>query len=275
MGARFLVLGPVSISDGGAVTALGVTKPTALLAALLLHPGPVVPTAFLRQALWGSGPPARAPQTLQTYVVRLRRQMSGFGLPGDAVQAVRGGYRMAAGVGTLDLVEFRALLAEAARQGTAESQLVIVRRALGMWREPLLGNVRSDALQRDAVPRLVEEWRAAQTRAFELELGLGRVRGVLAELGRVSGAHPGHEPFREQLVRALYRVGRRGEALAECRRSMSYLHDELGVNPGAPLRGLELAILRGEDVLPPAARIRRRGRESGPVLRTASFGQAS
>jgi SARP family transcriptional regulator, regulator of embCAB operon len=247
MTTRFLVLGPVSVTDGRRVVALRAAKPTALLAAVLLHPGAVVSTDYLRQALWGADQPACAKDTLQTYVLRLKRQFAGLGVPRDTIEAVRGGYRMALDADSLDLVAFRQLINEARRQSDPRAELGLVRRALAMWRGPLLGNVRSDLLQRDVVPRLTEERLRVAARAFELEIALGRGRRVLAELRRATRAHPQHERFWEQLVQALHRTGRRSEALVECRRATTCLRDELGVAPGPVLRRMELAILRGED----------------------------
>jgi DNA-binding SARP family transcriptional activator len=253
MTTGFLVLGPVSITDGRRTVTLRAAKPTVLLAAVLLHPGAVVSTDYLRQALWGADQPACAKDTLQTYVLRLKRQFASLGIPRDTIRTVRGGYRMALDADSLDLVAFRQLMNEARRQSDPRIELELVRRGLAMWRGPLLGNVRSDLIQRDVVPRLTEERLLVAARAFELELALGRSRRVLAELRRAARAHPQHERFWEQLVQALYRTGRRSEALVECRRATTYLREELGVAPGPVLRRLEMSILRGEEVGVPRA----------------------
>lgn len=258
MSVRFLVLGPVSVVGERGPVVLGAAKPTVLLAAVLLHPGAVVPVQFLRRALWGADQPVCAKETLQTYVLRLRRQFAAMGVPRETLRAVPGGYRLAVDEGAVDLVEFRRLLLRARHQSDPEIELALIRSALALWREPLLGNVRSDLVQRDLVPRLTEERLRAADRAFELELALGRGRGVLAELRRATRSHPQHERFWEQLVQALYRAGRRSEALAECRAAAGHLRDELGAAPGPVLRALELAILRGQELPPPLRRGARR-----------------
>ena len=69
-------------------------------------------------------------------------------------------------------------------------------------------------------------------------------------------------PFRErlwgELMLALYRSGRQAEALRAYARVRSLLGEELGIEPGAPLRGLEEAMLLQKpelDWVPPASTI--------------------
>jgi hypothetical protein len=61
-----------------------------------------------------------------------------------------------------------------------------------------------------------------------------------------------HERFWEQLIEALYRTGRRAEALAEYRTVKQHLQEELGIDPGPGLQRLELMVLRGDPVEPRA-----------------------
>ena len=60
-------------------------------------------------------------------------------------------------------------------------------------------------------------------------------------------------PLRErrwgQLMLALYRAGRQGEAMGAYQRARSLLADELGVDPGPDLRRLEAAIVAQDDAL--------------------------
>ncbi|MBQ0825191.1 AfsR/SARP family transcriptional regulator [Streptomyces tagetis] len=247
---RFQLLGPLSITDGHDVAVLPPAKPTSLLAALLVRPGEVVPADRLRRAVWGEAQPAAAKAALQSCVLRLRRLFSKYGVEERSVLAVAGGYRLSADGDTLDLLHFRRLVSEAA--GAGDSELPLLRTALGLWRGPLLANVPSELLHRDEVPRLVEERLRVLERVCEIQLARGRCREVLVDLWEATRTHPQHEGFAAQLMRALYRAGRQREALAEYGRIRSHLRDELGVDPGAELRGLELAILRGEEPHRPA-----------------------
>ena len=74
------------------------------------------------------------------------------------------------------------------------------------------------------------------------------------DLWEATRTHPQHEGLTGQLMRALYQAGRQNEALAEYRRIRAHLRDEFGVDPGAELQRLELAILRGDVPVPPGPR---------------------
>lgn len=244
---RFQLLGPLSITDGRDVVVLPPSKPTALLAALLIRPGSVVSTDHLRGVVWGEDQPATAKAALQSCVLRLRRIFAKYGIEDQAVTAVAGGYRVRADAGTLDLLHFRQLVDRAAGPGE-EPELYTLRAALALWQGPLLANVPSDLLHRDEVPRLAEERLRVLERVGDIELEHGRCREILVDLWEVTRVYPAHERFSEQLMLALYRTGRQTEALAEYRRVKGRLREELGVDPRADLQRLELAILRGDDL---------------------------
>lgn len=246
--ARFTVLGLLAIADQRETAVLQPSKPATLLAALLVRPNTVVSVEWLQRAIWGDETPATAKAALHSCVLRLRRcspSTASRATPSRRCPAVTGWPPTA---GTLDLLEFRELLRLANQAADQEGELDLLREALGLWQLPVLGNVPSDAVHREEVPRLTEEWLRTAERAYDIELALGRCREVLAELWSVARSHPVHERFWEQLIEALYRTGRRADALAEYRRVRDHLIEELGVDPGPVLQGLELAILRGESV---------------------------
>ncbi|MGW1019371.1 BTAD domain-containing putative transcriptional regulator [Streptomyces niveus] len=247
---RFQLLGPLSITDGSDTVVLQPSKPTILLASLLLHANSVVSADYLQRTMWGEEQPATSRAALQTCVLRLRRLFTKHGVTETPIEAVPGGYRITAGPLHLDLIGFREEIRRAEETADPESELHVLKGALSLWEGSVLANVRSDVLHRDEVPRLVEERLRTLERACDLKLRLGRCGEALVELWSASRAHPGHERFREQLIEALYRTGRQTEALAEYRLVKDYLHDELGVDPSPALRRLEMAILRGEDLGP-------------------------
>ncbi|MFB7591347.1 BTAD domain-containing putative transcriptional regulator [Streptomyces sp. NPDC056169] len=244
---RFQLLGPLSVTDGRDVVMLPPSKPTALLAALLVRPGSVVSTDRLRDIVWGEEHPTTAKTALQSCVLRLRRLFAKYGIEDQAVVAVAGGYRIDADAETLDLLHFRRLVERAASSGTG-SELYTLRSALALWQGGLLSNVPSDLLHRDEVPRLAEERLRVLERVCDIELEHDRCREALVDLWEVTRVYPAHERFAEQLIVALYRTGRQTEALAEYRRIKGHLRERLGVDPRAELQRLELAILRGEDL---------------------------
>ncbi|MBF6055082.1 hypothetical protein AF335_09185 [Streptomyces eurocidicus] len=242
----------MSISRGGELAVLPDSRPAALLAALLLRPGQVVSTEYLQRAVWGDEPPLNARATLHTCVLRLRRLFAKFGISDDAIKTLPGGYRLPVSGETLDLARFEELTAAAEKAGDPEREAALLHDALLLWQGEPISNIRSDTLHRDEVPRLQEEWLRAAERWFDIELALGRCGRALPGLRAAVRAHPGHERFWEHLIEALYRTGRQSEALAEYRAVKRYLSDELGVDPRASLRRLELAILRGDELGPPA-----------------------
>jgi DNA-binding SARP family transcriptional activator len=57
---RFQLLGPLCIADGERVAVLQPSKPTNLLATLLLHSGTIVSTGYLLRTVWDHDPPTTA-----------------------------------------------------------------------------------------------------------------------------------------------------------------------------------------------------------------------
>ena len=98
---------------------------------------------------------------------------------------------------------------------------------------------------------------------IDADLSCGRHGALAPELEALVAAHPLRERFREQLMLALYRCGRQGEALAVYRETRRTLSDELGIEPTPPLRELERAILRHDPSLEPP----RRTGPTAPVTR--------
>ncbi|WBB71520.1 BTAD domain-containing putative transcriptional regulator [Micromonospora sp. WMMD1128] len=248
--AAFRVLGPLTLTTGADALVLPPSKVTCLLAALLLHPDEVVSVATLQQAIWGDDPPVSARAALQTCALRLRQLFQRHGLTANVIRTVPGGYRITAGPQTVDLMRFRELAGRTRAEPEPETELATLEEALALWREPMLANVPSEALHRDVVPRVGEERVRVIERLCDLKIGLGRDRSVLVDLWAATRVYPANERFAAKLVEVLYRTGRQADALTELRRIKEHLGNELGVGPGAGLRRLELAILRGEAPTP-------------------------
>jgi streptogramin lyase len=90
---------------------------------------------------------------------------------------------------------------------------------------------------------------------IDADLTCGRHAVVVAELEALVSEHPLRERLRGQLMLALYRSGRQGDALAAYRAVRTALDVQLGVEPTPALRELELAILRHDRSLEPPARV--------------------
>jgi DNA-binding SARP family transcriptional activator len=105
---RFKVLGPLEVEgDTGAAVVISGQRPRALLTALLLDPGAVVPLDRLVDALWGEEPPSAPGNALQQIVARLRSRLAAAGDGAvDALVTAPGGYRLAVSPDAVDAALF-------------------------------------------------------------------------------------------------------------------------------------------------------------------------
>ncbi|PRX90746.1 AfsR/SARP family transcriptional regulator [Allonocardiopsis opalescens] len=245
----FAVLGPVQVRREGAVVPLS-RKQRAVLATFLLRPGTVVSRDELVAWVWDE-PPQSAVSNVQTYVAQLRRA-------GVRELHTRGeGYLLEVEREGLDLSAFEDALAEARRDAERGDLLLADKRfgdALELWR----GRPAEDApLSAAAAPRIAElVERAAGARAdwVDVRLDLGLHEPLIGELRALTATEPLRERAWYQLMLALYRAGRRGEALDAYHRAREVLVAELGIEPGSELRRLHAAVLDGAASLLPAAR---------------------
>lgn len=102
---RYVILGTAqAIRDDGTPVAVGGARLRALLTALALRPGRVVPAHLLVDEVWDGDRPADAAAALQALVARLRRALGH-----EAVRSADGGYRLAAEREDVDLYRFERL----------------------------------------------------------------------------------------------------------------------------------------------------------------------
>jgi DNA-binding SARP family transcriptional activator len=229
----------------------GVVRPVvgpgqrALLALLLLHANDVVSGDRLVEELWPEEPPGSGLAALRVRVSQLRKSL---GAAAERLETMPPGYRLRLLPGELDLDRFSQLLEDAAdtEPGVAAERL---REALVLWRGPPLADVAYESFAQPASRRLEELRLAALERRLEADLALGRHAELVGELEELIAAHPLRERLRGQLMLALYRSGRQAEALEAYRSTRSALLEGLGIEPSAPLRELEKAILRQDPEL--------------------------
>lgn len=251
---RFGLLGPVQVwSDGGVLEVRGAVRRT-LLAALLIRPGTVVSMDQLIETVWGSRAPALPTPALYNQITRLRRIL---GPDGARIEAVSPGYVIRVGPGELDLLEFEGLCADGRRAGLGgrwEDASKAFAAALSLWRGRPLADV--PELEAHSMVQHLEESRhlAIQGRT-EAELNLGRHDGVIGELRTLVAEYPLREAFQSQLMLALHRAGRQGEALSVYATLRQKMVDELGEDPSASTRELHQRILRSDPTLMPGAAV--------------------
>ncbi|RST09919.1 winged helix-turn-helix domain-containing protein, partial [Streptomyces sp. WAC05950] len=96
---RYAILGSAqALRDDGTPVAVGGARLRALLTALALRPGRMVPVRLLVDEVWDADPPADAVAALQALVGRLRRALGHA-----AVLSAEGGYQLAAEREDVDL----------------------------------------------------------------------------------------------------------------------------------------------------------------------------
>ncbi|WP_238161270.1 BTAD domain-containing putative transcriptional regulator [Kribbella antibiotica] len=135
--------------------------------------------------------------------------------------------------------------------GDLAAESYLLRQATELWRGKPLSDVPSDSLQLTEASRLSELLLQTVERRIDLDLRLARDHETIAELRTLTAENPLREPFWYQLMAALYRTGRQGEAL-EAYQSISLLMDEeLGISPGHQLSALHDTILNGRDLVLP------------------------
>ncbi|MEU9147929.1 AfsR/SARP family transcriptional regulator [Streptomyces sp. NPDC048349] len=268
-GLDFRVLGPVEVHDQRSGTSIAPSgaKQRALLAALVVRAGEVLSADRLIDELWGERPPAGAANALQAHVARLRRLLAPAGRsgpgPGGTGQALITthplGYLLRLGSAGTDAQRFHRLCAQGRAAVVADPAHAadLLHRALQLWRGPALeGSGRGQICAREA-ERLEEARLTALETYHEAKLRGARHQEVAGELERLTAAHPTRERFYDLLMLALYRCGRRSEALGVYERARQRLLSEIGVGPGPALRDRMESILLREPGLdsagPPAA----------------------
>ena len=271
-GIRFGILGPMQVTDGPQTRPVGGARQRIVLGALLERANQPVPAEQLAEVVWDGAPPHGAVPTLRTYVMRLRR---GLGPQAAArILSKDNGYAAQVEEHELDALSFEAQCRRtdaAAQAGDWPRVVETAEGALALWRGAPLVDVPCQCLHEAWLPRLEQLWLQAWEWQAEAALHLGRNEQMVQPLRDLTAAHPLRERFHAQLMLALYRTGRRAEALAAYRDARRVLVETLGIEPGAELRSLQARILAGETEPSPAQPLD----EPGPTRDQAASAQAA
>jgi DNA-binding SARP family transcriptional activator len=247
-----LVLGPLEVhSPDGVPIRLTRRKLRELLALLLLRPGTTVDFDEIVDVLWGEHPPTSARANLNSYVWDLRRVLA-RAAPADEPRPshTRNGYRLELRTDECDAYLFEEL-ATTGRQALkyrryAEAAECLAQ-ALGLWRGQVLRDIAAEFCTVPAA-RLDQ----ARLRALEdyanARLSLGQHEDLAIELAAAVRRYPLCEHLWAQFMVALYRAGRRTDALRAYHEGRDVLDAELGIGPGMELRTLHRAIVGGHRV---------------------------
>ncbi|MFI7120575.1 BTAD domain-containing putative transcriptional regulator [Amycolatopsis sp. NPDC049868] len=237
---RLLGGSPARHDDGE--IALGPAQRQAVFATLALHAGQFVSRREIIDAVWGERPPDSATGIVYTYVSALRRALEPVGEP---LVASRAGYRLDLPKQQVDVHVFEAELdrARAYRlDGAHQRELESLRSALGQWRGSALDGIPGPFAETERA-RLNELRLSALERQAEVALRLGGHHDLVDELAVLVERHPLREGLHRTLITALFRSGRRAEALAAFDRARETIIERSGLEPGADLLDLRQRIL--------------------------------
>jgi DNA-binding SARP family transcriptional activator len=247
---RFRLLGPLEIRAGEDWLGIGAPKWRAVLAALLINAGQIVPADVLINEVWPDTPPAKAGNLISIYVLRLRRLL---GDTDSTLLVTRApGYLLRLAPGDTDAQVFESLVREGRRAyaaGDPERAAAQLAEALALWHGSPLADVPPTTLVETEAERLTElRLDAAELRVMA-ELACGSHAQVIPELRRLLADHSLRENLWLLLMQALDGAGRHAEALEAYGQARSVLAEELGVDPGAELRRCYAELLAKDDAL--------------------------
>ncbi|MFF5173238.1 BTAD domain-containing putative transcriptional regulator [Micromonospora sp. NPDC000089] len=221
-----------------------------MLAVLLAEAGHPVTRDRLVHEIWGERPTRTATTAVNGYIMRVRRLLRA----GDAGDVVGhpAGYQLVAGEDTVDLQVFERMVRTGKRYA-AEGRMAGAARqltgGLALWRGPAFADVPATPTVTAEACRAEQLRLAAYEERFGAQLELGQHAEIVDELSALVRDNPLRERLGRHLMTALYRCGRRAEALDAYRRVRDVLVTETGLEPGPELRGLERAVLSDDRAL--------------------------
>ena len=254
------LLGPLLLVRAGKQITPSAPKLRLVLSLLAVQANAVTRVDQLVEELWGESPPPSALTTVQTYIYQLRKLLRLDDQPvpeGDttrpALLSHPGGYILR----LPDLADVDAnLFEELARRGRTEllaarpeAAAETFRDALALWRGNVLEGVTTGPVLYAHATRLEELRRTVVALRIEADLQLGRHHELVGELNSMVTAEPTREDICAKLMIALYRSGRRADALGVYQRIRTALVDELGLDPAAELQRLHQLMLEANPEL--------------------------
>lgn len=130
-----------------------------------------------------------------------------------------------------------------------ELTLDLLQEALNLWRGDPAPQLVDFAGHNTGLEELQQLHALAVEARIDTQMQLGQHRLCVPQLEKLVRLHSHQEHLWAQLMLALYRSGRQGDAVGRYQRARDVLADELGVEPGEELREMERRILNQDPAL--------------------------
>jgi len=246
MGVELRLLGTVRAIVNGREASLGGRQQRLVLAVLALHVNQPVAVSRMIDWIWPD-PPRRAEHAVRVHVSQLRSALA------EAEIVAQGpAYVLKADPSCIDAHRFQDLIVRS-KDAEDEPRVALLDEALALWEGPALADVADPELRERLCGGLEERRLLAAEDRYDAMLRLGQGRDLIHELTAYVNRHPTRERPVGQLMLALYRDRQQALALEVFRRTREMLAEDLGIDPSPELHRLELAILRNDPALDPAA----------------------
>jgi DNA-binding SARP family transcriptional activator/tetratricopeptide (TPR) repeat protein len=244
---RFEVLGPMRVLRDGQPVRIGGPREHKILAMLLVNDGMPVPEERLAAVVWADDPPATVHAQLHNGVATLRSALRA----GGAAAIVRSGsgFTIERRGAALDIEDFDRLVADARRADGPARAADLYRSALALWRGPAMDGLTGGRYLKAQARRLEERRLACIEDRIDANLAAGRHTDVIADLAMLTDEHPSRERLLAMRMLALYRCGRRSDALVVFVAARRRLAEETGLDFGDDVTDVHRAILRADPSL--------------------------
>jgi SARP family transcriptional regulator, regulator of embCAB operon len=254
---KFRILGQLEVHNGSEDCTPTAPKQREVLGLLLTRADRTILIPDLLEELWGNDLPPTAVRTLQTYIYQLREKLAraySTGTraehPAEPIITQPHGYMLKIRPGDeMDAQSFRHLTNQghvALEAGRFAEASALLDQALKLWTGPALGDVHHGHLIEMHAAQLAEERLAALEWRITADLQLGRFHELTSELAALVAEFPMHEGLRGHLMTALYRSGRRSEALTQYRWLRQFLIETVGMEPSKETQELHEHMLRDD-----------------------------
>lgn len=249
-------LGCLSVTVDGSERNIGKPQARSVLAYLLMHLGEVVPAEQIIDDLWEGEAPTSALHGLHVAISTLRRTIEPDRGPGEPCRRLvtkRPGYMMWLDEDEFDVIAATQLTLRGRRMFTtgalvpAEGCLVAAEQ---LFNGPPYAEFAYSEFAQPEIRRLCELRLGLIEDRIDIQLLLGKHHELVPELEYLALVHPSREKFVHQLMTALIRSDRGGDALKVYGEASRRLWIEFGVTPGRGLADLADEVRHTTHTLP-------------------------